>query len=157
MTYKFVGVLRSLTDDKPYQRHAIVFGIVLGLIVQIVRKLLFARPAYQRFKRSGKLGGASDFVIDAMLLPSPYAYSFGNFLSLATSSWFAAGGVISSVANWLGDRKKPPQHSAGDAAAPHPVSDDMSTTSLIGGGLIAGDALAALGLGIAGLLATVAG
>jgi hypothetical protein len=31
----------------------------------------------------------------------------------------------------------------------------MSTTSLLGGGLIAGDALAALGLGIAGLLATV--
>ena len=157
MTYKFVGVLRSLTDDKPYQRHAIVFGIVLGLAVQIARKLLFASPAYQRFKRSGKVGGASDFVIDAILLPSPYAYSFGNFLSLATSSWFAAGGVISSVANWLGDRKGPPQHSEGDAAAPHPVSDDMSTTSLVGGGLIAGDALAALGLGVVGLLATVAG
>jgi uncharacterized oligopeptide transporter (OPT) family protein len=156
MTYKFVGVLRSLTDDKPYQRHAIVFGIVLGLAVQIARKLLFASPAYQRFKRSGKIGGASDFVIDAVLLPSPYAYSFGNFLSLATSSWFAAGGVISSVANWLGDRKGPPQHSEG-AAAPQPVSDDMSTTSLIGGGLIAGDALAALGLGVAGLLATIAG
>jgi hypothetical protein len=31
----------------------------------------------------------------------------------------------------------------------------MSTTSLIGGGLIAGDALAALGIGIAGLVATV--
>jgi hypothetical protein len=33
----------------------------------------------------------------------------------------------------------------------------MSTASLVGGGLIAGDALAALGLGIAGLLATVLG
>ena len=31
----------------------------------------------------------------------------------------------------------------------------MSTASLIGGGLIAGDALAALGLGIYGLLTTV--
>jgi hypothetical protein len=31
----------------------------------------------------------------------------------------------------------------------------MSTTSLVGGGLFAGDALAALGLGIAGLLATL--
>ena len=29
---------------------------------------------------------------------------------------------------------------------------DMSSTSLVGGGLIAGDALAALGLGVAGLL-----
>ena len=34
---------------------------------------------------------------------------------------------------------------------------DMSGSSLFGGGLIAGDALAALGLGIAGLLATVLG
>jgi hypothetical protein len=33
----------------------------------------------------------------------------------------------------------------------------MSTTSLVGGGLIAGDSLAALGLGIAGLVATLAG
>jgi hypothetical protein len=33
----------------------------------------------------------------------------------------------------------------------------MSTVSLIGGGLIAGDALAALGLGLVGLLAMVAG
>ena len=40
---------------------------------------------------------------------------------------------------------------AEDAALPA----DMSAMSLLGGGLIAGDALAALGLGIAGLLATV--
>jgi hypothetical protein len=151
MTYKFVGVLRSLTDDKPYQRHAIVFGIVLGLAVQIARKLLFASPAYQRFKSAGKAGGAADFVIDAVLLPSPYAYSFGTFLSIATSSWFAAGGVISSVANWLSAAR-----STNETGQPM-VSDDMSTTSLVGGGLIAGDALAALGLGIVGLLATVAG
>ena len=154
MTYKFVGVLRSLTEDKPFQRHAIVLGIAIGLSVQVARKWLFASPAYQRFRHSGRLGGASDFVIDAVLLPSPYAYSFGTFLSIATSAWFAAGGVISSVANWLA---KP-----GPRAAPHERSDqtlgdDMSTTSLIGGGLIAGDALAALGLGVVGLLATVAG
>jgi hypothetical protein len=35
------------------------------------------------------------------------------------------------------------------------VPQDMSGTSLFGGGLIAGDALAALAIGIAGLLATV--
>jgi uncharacterized oligopeptide transporter (OPT) family protein len=150
MTYKFVGVLRSLTDDKPYQRHAIVLGIALGLAVQVARKGLFASPAYQRFKNASRAGGATDFVIDAVLLPSPYAYSFGTFLSLATSSWFAIGGVIASVANWVGDRGAPARRDV-------TLSDDMSTTSLIGGGLIAGDALAALGLGVAGLLATVAG
>ncbi|MES2990022.1 MAG: OPT/YSL family transporter [Pseudomonadota bacterium] len=152
MTYKFVGVLRSLTDDKPYQRVAIVLGIAIGLGVQILRQWLFSRPAYQRFKRSGRAGGAADFVIDAALIPSPYAYSFGTFLSLATSVWFAAGGVISSVANWLGGRGAERQRTRDDTLA-----DDMSTTSLIGGGLIAGDALAALGLGVVGLLATVAG
>jgi hypothetical protein len=81
-------------------------------------------------------------------LPSPYAYSFGTFLSLATSAWFAIGGVISGIAHWAGER--------GTVATPDDdvLGEDMSTTSLIGGGLIAGDALAALGLGIAGLLAT---
>ena len=153
MTYKFVGVLRSLTDDKPYQRTAIVLGIAIGLAVQIVRKVLFANAAYQRFKRSGQLGGASDFVIDAVLLPSPYAYAFGTFLSIATSTWFAIGGVISSVANWLGARGTA---SRAEDAQGNALAEDMSTTSLIGGGLIAGDALAALGLGVAGLLATVA-
>jgi uncharacterized oligopeptide transporter (OPT) family protein len=150
MTYKFVGVLRSLTDDKPYQRTAILVGLVLGFAVQVARKLLFKSAAYQRFRRSGKAAGAADFVIDAVLLPSPYAYSFGSFLSLATSSWFAVGGVISSVANWIG-RTGHEERRTDDTLA-----DDMSTTSLIGGGLIAGDALAALGLGVAGLLATVA-
>jgi uncharacterized oligopeptide transporter (OPT) family protein len=155
MTYKFVGVLRSLTDDKPYQRHAIVLGIAIGLTVQIVRKVLFASAAWRRFKASGRLGGASDFVVDAVLLPSPYAYSFGTFLSIATSAWFAIGGVIASVANWIGERGAAPKR--GGDASDEVVVDDMSTTSLIGGGLIAGDALAALGLGVAGLLATVAG
>jgi uncharacterized oligopeptide transporter (OPT) family protein len=151
MTYKFVGVLRSLTDDKPYQRTAIVIGIAIGFIVQVVRKWLFAHAAYRRFVHGGNVGAATDFVIDAVLLPSPYAYSFGTFLSLATSSWFAIGGVLTSITRWLGQRGAPPRRSDDTLA------DDMSTTSLIGGGLIAGDALAALGLGIVGLLSTLAG
>ena len=150
MTYKFVGVLRSLTNDQPHQRTAIVLGIAIGFGVQVARQWLFASAAYRRFRHSGRFGGASDFVIDAVLLPSPYAYSFGTFLSLATSIWFAAGGVIASVANAVGARGAPPRRSDDTLA------DDMSTTSLVGGGLIAGDALAALGLGLAGLLATVA-
>lgn len=148
MTYKFVGALRSLTDDKPFQRHAIVLGIVLGLAVQIVRRWLFSTAAYQRFKSGGRAGGAADFVVDAIVLPSPYAYSFGTFFGIATSAWLAIGGVISSSANWLRSRKP-------EAKSEQALPSDMSTTSLLGGGLIAGDALAALGLGVAGLLATV--
>ncbi|MEP7299115.1 MAG: OPT/YSL family transporter [Burkholderiales bacterium] len=153
MTYKFVGALRSLTDDKPFQRHAIVLGIAIGLGVQLLRRWLFSRPAYQRFKSNNPIGGTMDFVLDAIVIPSPYAYSFGTFFGVATSAWMAIGGVISSSTAWFKTRSDAGRPATEDDALP----SDMSTTSLIGGGLIAGDALAALGLGIIGLLATLAG
>lgn len=151
MTYKFVGALRGLIEDKPYQRHAIALGMAIGLVVQLARKGLFGSAFWQRLKQRGTAGQVTDFAVDAVLLPSPYAFSFGAFFGIATGAWFAAGGVISGVADWASRRfgKSRP----GDDALPA----DMSATSLIGGGLIAGDALAALGLGIAGLLATLAG
>jgi hypothetical protein len=40
-------------------------------------------------------------VVDAFVLPSPYAFSFGGFVNLGTSFWFAAGGVVSSLYNSL--------------------------------------------------------
>jgi len=147
MTYKFVGVLRSLTDDKPYQRTAIWLGIALGLATEILRKVIKSHPAYQRFIRSGRAGFSVDFLLDAIVLPSPYASSFGGFLNLPTSAWFAAGGVAGSVLDSM------PQKKDGPGALPA----DMSTSSLLGGGLIAGDALAALGLGLAGLLGSALG
>jgi uncharacterized oligopeptide transporter (OPT) family protein len=145
MTYKFVGALRSLTDDKPYQRTAIWVGIAIGLVTDLLRKLIKSRARYQQFVTGSRAGFAADFMLDAVVLPSPYASSFGGFVNLATSAWFAAGGAFSSLFNTLSKR------GAKDQSLP----EDMSTTSLVGGGLIAGDALAALGLGIAGLLATV--
>src|SRR5438876_173801 len=147
MTYKFVGVLRSLTEDKPYQRTAIWVGVALGFATEVLRKLIKSRPKYMQFANASRVGFASDFLLDAVVLPSPYASSFGGFVNLPTSTWFAAGGVFASLANSLAKRKQE------KVALPA----DMSTTSLVGGGLIAGDALAALGLGIAGLLATVFG
>ena len=84
-------------------------------------------------------------MLDSAVLPSPYASSFGGFLNLATSAWFAAGGVIASFGNTLAKRKQ----------TKTVLPEDMNTASLLGGGLIAGDALAALGLGIAGLLGTL--
>jgi uncharacterized oligopeptide transporter (OPT) family protein len=147
MTYKFVGVLRSLTDDKPYQRTAIWIGVTIGFATEILRKVIKSRAAYKNFVTASRTGFATDFLLDAVVLPSPYASSFGGFVNLPTSTWFAAGGVVSSIANSMPKRK--------DQAAALP--EDMSTASLVGGGLIAGDALAALGLGVAGLLATVFG
>ncbi|MDB5953930.1 OPT/YSL family transporter [Ramlibacter sp.] len=126
MTYKFVGVLRGLTADKPYQRTAILVGVAIGFAIEAARKILKPRA----------------FWLDAVVLPSPYALSFGGFVNLPTSCWFGAGGVVASLLE---------RRTQKDRALP----EDMSGTSLFGGGLIAGDALAALGLGIAGLLTTV--
>jgi len=147
MTYKFVGALRSLTDDKPYQRTAIWIGLGIGFATELLRKLIKSRARYKQFIKASRVGFSIDFLLDAVLLPSPYASSFGGFVNLPTSSWFAGGGAFASFCNSLPKRK--------DKAPALP--EDMSTTSLVGGGLIAGDALAALGLGIAGLLATVFG
>jgi uncharacterized oligopeptide transporter (OPT) family protein len=149
MTYKFVGILRSLTDDKPYQRTAIGVGIAIGFAIQLLRQLIKSNAAYRRFVASGRSGYASDFMLDAFILPSPYALSFGGFVNLHTSLWFGGGGIFSSAFETIAGRRSRP----GNKELPQ----DMSATSLFGGGLIAGDALAALGLGIAGLLATVAG
>ena len=149
MTYKFVGILRSLTDDKPYQRTAIWVGVAIGLAIELLRKLIHARESYKRFVARGKLGFSVDFLLDAVFLPSPYAMSFGGFVNLPTSLWFGAGGMVSS---FLGSLPK-----AKPASGKTVLPEDMSSTSLFGGGLIAGDALAALGLGIAGLLMTVIG
>ena len=95
-----------------------------------------------------RTGFAADFLVDAVFLPSPYAFSFGGFVNLHTSLWFGGGGILSSLLNSLAP-KKPDRGKA--------MPEDMSTTSLVGGGLIAGDSLAALGLGIVGLASTVLG
>jgi uncharacterized oligopeptide transporter (OPT) family protein len=150
MTYKFVGALRSLTDDKPYQRTAIWIGVAMGLFTQLLRQAIKASKRYQQWIASSRAGFATDFALDAAILPSPYASSFGGFVNLPTSAWFAAGGVFASVVDtWTNNNKK--KNGNGKPSLP----SDMSSTSLLGGGLIAGDALAALGLGLMGLAATL--
>ena len=144
MTYKFVGVLRSLTDDKPYQRTAILVGIAAGFVTELARKAISANRRYRRFLQGGGRATAIDFTLFTIILPSPYASSFGGFVNLQTSAWFAGGSLLAPCIEWFEKRRG---NDGGDA-----LPSDMSLTSLIGGGLIAGDALAALGVGIAGLL-----
>ena len=86
------------------------------------------------------------WIVDAILLSSPYACSFGGFVDLSTSVWFAAGGVFTSL---LG--RKSAAHAPEERGDELPA--DMSTSSLIGGGLIAGESLYTLGAGIVALLA----
>jgi uncharacterized oligopeptide transporter (OPT) family protein len=152
MTFKFVGILKSLTDDKPYQRTAIWIGVGTGLLIELARKIVFGRDRWQRYKKT-RSGGAVDFVLDSTLLSSPYALSFGGFVNLATSLWLGAGGVVASLIDARAERRKRRAGPGDDAALP----PDMTGTSLFGGGLIAGDALAALGLGLVALGALVVG
>ena len=90
----------------------------------------------------------TDFCVDAIFLPSPYAFSFGGFVNLPTSLWFGGGGVVGSLWGTLTARRQRQAEAEG-------LPSDMSSVSLVGGGLIAGDALAALGLGVIGLLAVL--
>lgn len=148
MTYKFVGAVVGLTHPKPYQIPAMLIGVCIGFAFEVVRKLVKTNARYQEWKKTGG-GSIFDFVFDAFLVPSPYASSFAGFVDLPTSLWFGTGGVVSSAWNTVSKRVLPKK--AEDADLP----EDMSTTSLAGGGLIAGDAIAALVLGIIGLLALV--
>jgi uncharacterized oligopeptide transporter (OPT) family protein len=150
MTYKFVGALNGITTAQPHVLRALQLGILLGLIIEVLRKLIKSRPRYQRFANGSRAGRATDFVLDAVVLPSPYASSFGGFVELPTVLWWTAGGLMSALYNKIKARSA--AKSARDGVS---LPTDMSTVSLVGGGLIAGDSLAALSVGIYGLLTTV--
>lgn len=149
MTYKFVGALRGIAEDKSYQRTAIWIGVGIGLATAVARLLLKGSAAYKRFAAGGRAGAATDFLVDSVLLPSPYASSFGGFVAVPTVAWFAAGGVAASAIDAVAARHR--------RTARNDLPEDMSATSLVGGGLLAGDALAALGIGAAGLARAMAG
>ncbi len=188
-TYKMVGALRGITSHQPHVMKALLLGISAGLGIELIRKLLKRHTRWQTWLASSRKGRVTGFVLDAFLLPSPYAFAFGGFVEIITVLWWTAGGVCASLYNGLMGLKRNPTFSASSpvpdpgASARAPVTspsgtgpyetpsapllteritdpadelpEDMSTTSLTGGGLIAGDALAALALGIYGLLRTV--
>lgn len=148
MTYKFVGALRGITQSQPHIMQALWLGISLGLAIEIIRKLVKRSQRYQAFRDGSATGKTTDFVFDAIVMPSPYASSFGGFVEIVTVLWWAGGGIFGSLFNVITARRK-----SADSADALPA--DMSTMSLSGGGLIAGDSLAALTVGVIGLLSTV--
>ncbi len=155
MTYKFVGALQGITKPNPIGTRLLLIGLGIGVVTEILRKLLRASAGYRVWKNSSEGAKAADFVIDAIVLPSPYASSFGGFVDLATSLWFGGGGILGSAYNEYLERAAAKK--AKPSAQAEELPEDMSTTSLGGGGLIAGESLAALALGIAGLVATALG
>jgi uncharacterized oligopeptide transporter (OPT) family protein len=148
MTFKFVGALRGITSSQPHVMKALRLGIFIGLAIEVARKSLKRLPAYKRFAAGSRAGRVTDFLIDAVILASPYASAFGGFVELPTVVWWTLGGVGASVYDWLQSKRAP---KPGVAALP----SDMGTMSLLGGGLIAGDSLAALSVGIVKLLQTL--
>jgi len=148
MTFKFVGALKGITSSQPHVMKALWLGIGIGLAIEVTRKALKSLSAYKRFAAGSRTGRATDFLVDAVLLASPYASSFGGFVELPTVLWWTAGGVGASVYDWW-QAKRAPKPGAVE------LPSDMGTMSLLGGGLIAGDSLAALSVGIAKLLQTL--
>ena len=148
MTYKFVGALDGLTHPSKHVMTALTVGVGIGLVTEIARKILKRSSAYSTWVKSTSSGYITDLLIDCAILPSPYASSFGGFVEFPVTLWYAGGGVVSSVWQTLLERGK-------STASSDDLPEDMSVTSLVGGGFIAGDSLAALGLGIYGLVQTV--
>jgi uncharacterized oligopeptide transporter (OPT) family protein len=147
-TYKMVGALRGIIEYKPRVMHALRLGIGIGLLVEILRKLIKNGRRYKDFAANTSVGRVASFLLDAVFLPSPYAFAFGGFVELSWIYWWAGGGVISSLYEMIEKWMFPPLKKGVDGALP----SDMSTMSLVGGGLIAGDALAALAVGLYGIL-----
>jgi uncharacterized oligopeptide transporter (OPT) family protein len=150
MTYKFVGALEGITNPKPHVMKALKLGLLIGVLTEIARKLLKQSRRYREFSRRSAGGRITEFVVDTFLIPSPYASSFGGFVEFLTTIWWASGGVVASLVEAA--LKKSRSRSAKPAEGEIPA--DMSDTSLVGGGLIAGDSLAALSVGIYMLLAS---
>ena len=148
MTYKFVGALDSLTHPNPKVMTALALGIALGIVTEVLRKAIRNRQRYVAWVKGSRAGYYTDLALDCTILSSPYASSFGGFVEFGTSAWFGFGGVFASLfQTWQSSRPRPKEHEG--------IPEDMSTMSLVGGGLIAGDSLAALGLGIFGLVTTL--
>jgi uncharacterized oligopeptide transporter (OPT) family protein len=167
MTFKFVGALRDLGHLPGYKVQALLIGLAIGFGTEVARKLLSRSRRYVIYTRGDgerpptRRGFVVGWFVDALLLPSPYASSFGGFVELWTTVWFAAGGALSSAANAAREGSSRPDAVASRArTAGKPEDDpvlpeDMSTTSLVGGGLIAGESLFALAVGVFGLLRLV--
>ena len=96
MTLKLVGALRGITNPKPQVMKALWLGISIGLFIQLTRTWIKRIPSYKNFIKT-RTGHALDFFIDAVLLCSPYASSFGGFVELNAVYWWAAGGIAATL------------------------------------------------------------
>jgi uncharacterized oligopeptide transporter (OPT) family protein len=147
-TYKMVGALRGIVEYKPRTMKALSLGIAIGLVIELLRKLIKNIKGFKQFASQTSAGRTVEFLMDAVCLPSPYAFAFGGFVERVSVYWWAIGGVVASLYEIVEARFFGSSHQTAEGALP----SDMSTMSLVGGGLIAGDALAALAVALFGLI-----
>lgn len=167
MTFKFVGALRDLGHLPGYKVKALAIGLAIGFFTEVARKALHKNARYKAYTRGtdtekpSKTGFTVGWLMDAIFLPSPYASSFGGFVEVMVTVWFAAGGALSSFINTVSEKAKAtrvaPERDRleGKPEDDAELPEDMSTTSLVGGGLIAGESIYALAVGVIGLLKLV--
>ncbi len=174
MTYKFAGILQLTSDPAKNPKltpeeakitavaneakasatvNVMLLGILVGIAIQTIRKLLQKSKGYQAWRVKSAATKTVDFILDALLLASPYASSFGGFVEFPTSLWFGLGGIFASIFNWVEGRRRVTQQGGSPGEGEEQI-EDMSTTSLVGGGLIAGEALFFLAIGIMGMIAS---
>jgi uncharacterized oligopeptide transporter (OPT) family protein len=147
-TYKMVGALRGIVEYKPRTMKALCLGISIGLLIELTRKLIKNGRRFKAFVAETRAGRIVSFLLDAVFLPSPYAFAFGGFVERVSVYWWAIGGVVASLYELAEARFFRPAGKSAEGELP----SDMSTMSLVGGGLIAGDALAALAVALYGLI-----
>lgn len=154
MTYKLVGAIRDLGSLSSAKVNALLFGLGIGFVIQVLRKVVHGHAGYQRYIKSSRAGFALGWTMDSIVLASPYALSFGGFVAFPVALWFGSGGVIASV--WNTVTKKLAPASASSPGQGEALPEDMSTMSLVGGGLIAGESLFFLIAGLIGLASLLA-
>jgi uncharacterized oligopeptide transporter (OPT) family protein len=155
MTYKLVGAIRGLGTLSDATVKLLFIGLGIGLGLQALRKWVQRHQGYQRFVKGSRAGFAVGWTMDSILLASPYASSFGGFVAFPVALWFGAGGIFTSLWNTAAKLGKKPV-SSGSPAEGEVLPEDMSTTSLAGGGLIAGESLFFLIAGLIGLASLLA-
>ena len=80
MTYKFVGAIRGMGNLPAYQLTRSRSASASGSVTEVSRKLLERSAALPALRQVGPRGGAVGWLVDAILLSSPYASSTGGFL-----------------------------------------------------------------------------
>ena len=68
MTFKFVGVLNTLAQDKSKTLGVMALGILIGVVIEIIRKMMKASQAYQAWKVKNPTNKTIDFVLDAFVV-----------------------------------------------------------------------------------------